>query len=525
MPLNKSNQEQDKPVLDVNYLMEHPEMLQQELSRRSLVEFCKDISVEPAPAEHHRLILEALERVERKEITRLMLFLPPGSAKSTYASKLFPSWYMGRNVRDMVIGASHVDELAQKFGREVRNYVRTPEYKDIFGITLDPEIKAAGRWANTKGGEYYAVGVGGSITGRRADLAIIDDPVKGREEADSESTRNRIWEWYKSDFRTRLKPNAAVVIIQTRWHEDDLSGRILPEDYDGQSGMVTARDGEEWYVVSIPMFAERDDDPLKREKGEILWKEWWSEDAMKQERITQGERNWSALYQQRPSPDTGNYFMREWIKTYHKEPEEMKIYGASDYAVTAKGGDFTVHMVVGIDEEDNIYVLDLWREKTESSAWVEAFIDLVMRYRPLQWAEESGQIARGVGPFITKRQRETKAFCFRKQYSSSKDKATRAQAIRARISQGMVFFPENALWLEDAIREVVHFPAGKHDDIVDVLSLIGRMMEDMGRPIVRKADDHAMFDVKDHTWELDMTFNDLVESNKQRRLLSNTYYL
>ena len=189
------------------------ELLARRGAKKSLASFIDYIDYGVIPAKHHKLIIEKLEAIERGEIKRLMLFLPPGSAKSTYASVLFPSWYLGRNPQKAIIGASNTGELSETFGRRVRNIVAQQEYSNVFNVTLSPDSQAAGRWSMTNQSEYYAVGIGGSVVGRRSDLGIIDDPVKSREDAESELSRNKVWDWYKTDFYTRLKPNAAVILI------------------------------------------------------------------------------------------------------------------------------------------------------------------------------------------------------------------------------------------------------------------------------------------------------------------------
>lgn len=300
---------------------------------------------------------------------------------------------------------------------------------------------------------------------------VIDDPVKGRAEADSLTVRQHAWDWYKADFWTRLKPGAKVLYIGTRWHEDDLAGRLLAE---------AAAGGEQWEVVSIPAVAiEGRDDPLGRQPGERLWPEWFTDEMFEQAR--RDPRNWSALYQQEPTPESGEFFKNEWLRWYDKAPprEQMRTYGASDYAVSADGGDFTVHLVAGIDPSDDIYLLDLWRKQASPDAWAEALIDLMALWLTLTWAEERGQIQKGVGPFITKRQLERKIYSHRRQFSSTADKATRAQPIRGRMAMGKVYLPRNAPWVAELLDELLRFPAGRHDDQVDSLSLIGRMLDEL----------------------------------------------
>ncbi len=431
------------------------------------------------PTRHHRFVNDKLEAVDRGEIDRLMLFEPPGHAKSTYASHLFPGWHLGRNPTHSVIAASHTAQLAARFGRRVRNLFNSPDWP-FPDISLASDSQAADQWETSRSGEYFAVGVGGAVTGHRADLAVIDDPIKGRQDADSITARENLWDWCRADLHNRLKPGAAIILSQTRWHEDDLAGRILPEDYDGRTGWVTGKDGEEWYVVNLPALAEADD-ALGRAIGEPLWPEWFTLAKLEAKRVVLGPRNWAALYQQRPAPEEGNFFMRDWIRWYDKMParDTLQIYGASDYAVTADDGDWTVHGVIGVDPDDDIYLLDWWRAQTTSDIWIEQWLNLAQRWAPREWGEEKGQIAKSLGPFIDKRVRETKIYTYRRQYASTADKPTRAQAFRARMAMGKVYLPRNAPWVDALVAEMLTFPAGTNDDQVDVLGLVGRMLHRM----------------------------------------------
>jgi len=455
-----------------------PEITRTELARRSLDWFARRM-LQVEPARHHRYVNLKLEAVERGEIPRLMLFEPPGHGKSSYASWAFPAWYLGRNPTHNVIAASHTGDFAKQWGRKVRNLLGVPEWP-FPGVSVAGDSGAAGEWATNRGGEYFAAGVGSAVTGRRADLAVVDDPVKGREDADSETVRNKLWEWYRADLHTRLKPGAAIILIQTRWHELDLAGRILPEGYDGRSGDFEGRDGERWHVISLPALAEAND-PLGRAVGAPLWPEWISDAMLYAERGVQGERNWSALYQQRPSPEMGEFFRRDWFRWYDEPPriEGLRIYGASDYAITADGGDWTVHGIAGIDADDDLYVLDWWRGRVDPAQAVDAWGDMAATWRPVQWGEDKAQIEKALGPFIAKRGRELGLYVHRQGYPVTADKAMRAQAIRGRASQGKVYLPSQAPWVADLLSELLMFPNGKHDDQVDVLSLFGRMLTTM----------------------------------------------
>jgi len=412
------------------------------------------------------VLIEALEAVEQGDIRKLAVFMPPGSAKSTYASILFPPWLMQRQQKANVLAASHTTELAEKWGRRVRNLVN--EHSVTLGITPDPFSQAAGRWALISGAEYYAAGVGTGIAGFRAKYGLIDDPIRSRQDADSELIRDRIWDWYINDFRTRLVHGAAEVLIQTRWHEDDLAGRALNHS--------------KWHVISLPAIAEANDQ-LGREIGEPLWDDdsYGYGEQLQDLRSTTPARTWSALYQQRPAPEDGDYFKVDWLRPYDHAPDRktLRIYGGSDYAVTADGGDFTVHAVVGIDPEGRMYLLDLWRGQKASDSWIEAFCDLVKEWKPIGWAEEQGQIRSGVGPFLDRRMRERKAYVFRDQFPTRGDKAIRAQSIRGRMALEGLYVPINAVWYPELRSELLSFPAGKHDDQVDALGLVGQLLDKM----------------------------------------------
>lgn len=425
-----------------------------------------------ADAPHHRLIARHLEAVERGDITRLMITMPPRHGKSMLASEFFPAWYMGRNPDHYVVTATYAQELADDFGRKVKNQIEDASFQAVFpGVGLADDSKSAKRFhiegvgtggiehSTTQRGAFYAVGVGGPLTGRGAHLLLIDDPVKNREDADSEVIRRKTRDWYTSTAYTRLMPGGRIVVIQTRWHEDDLSGWLLSEH---------AHEG--WTVLNLPAI---------NDAGEALWPEQYPIEALEKIRRAVGPRDWSALYQQRPAPETGDYFKREWIIPVDRIPprEEMAIYGGSDYAVTSGGGDYTVHAVIGVAHDGRMYLLDLWREQASSDVWVDAFCALVRKWRPIGWAEETGQIKSGVGPFLVKRMLETGSYTVREQFPTRGDKGVRAQSIRGRMAMQGLHVPKDAPWLADFIAELMSFPVGVHDDAVDAIGLVGQLMD------------------------------------------------
>jgi predicted phage terminase large subunit-like protein len=455
--------------------------------RTDLAAWCRHCGFEPAA--HHQLLIDKLEHLTvsggtnptlsgaspnritepARKLDRLAVFMPPGAAKSTYASILFPPWYLAHHPGHSVIAASHTAELAEKWGRRVRNLIQVNGY--LLGYGLAADSQAAGRWETDTGAEYGAFGVGGSVTGRRADLIVIDDPVRSREDAESELIRDKTWDWFKSDLYTRLKPGGRIVLIQTRWHEDDLAGRLLADMDAG---------GDTWEVISLPAIAEGED-PLGRVVGQPLWPEWENLDELERKRRAVGPRDWSALYQQRPAPEEGDFFKADWLKTYSTlpPPKELRVYGGSDYAVTSDGGDYTVHVVCGLDSAGKMYLMDLWRGQTASDVWVEKLCDLIKLYKPMAWAEETGQIKSAVGPLIDRMQRERKAWCLRETFPTRGDKAVRAQSIRGRMALEGLYCPFNAAWFPEFRRELLSFPSGKYDDQVDALGLVGQLLDKM----------------------------------------------
>ena len=392
-----------------------------------------------------------------------MLLVPPRHGKSELASIRLPAWFLGRQPHKQFLSVSATEGLASDFGRAVRNTINSAEYRAVFDTTLAEDSQAKGKWHTSAGGIYYSLGIGGSVLGRGGDCILVDDPYASMADALSELTRKNVWDWYTGTAYNRLMPGGSIVVINHRMHEDDLCGRLLAQQAAG---------GDTWEVVELPAI---------NEAGEALWPDAYPLPALERIRKNSQARFWSALYQQRPAPEDGDYFKVDWLKPYDHAPDRktMRIYGGSDYAVTADGGDFTVHAVVGVDPEGRMYLLDLWRGQTASDGWIEAFCDLVKEWKPIGWAEEQGQIRSGVGPFLDRRMRERKAYVFRDQFPTRGDKAIRAQSIRGRMALEGLYVPVSAPWYADLRSELLSFPAGKHDDQVDALGLVGQLLDKM----------------------------------------------
>jgi predicted phage terminase large subunit-like protein len=697
-----------------------------ELARRHLIDFAGYLVPDYQRAGHHEMICDRLEAVERGEIDRLMITMPPRHGKSQLGSRLFPAWCLGRNPRTQIIAASYNSDLASDFGRDVRNIVGGQEFGEVFpGVTLSADSKAANRMNTNRGGAYIAAGVGTAVTGRGARIAIIDDPFKDREEADSQRNRDKVWAWYQSTLYTRLMPGGAIVCINcmtgdtpvlmadgaekrldaikvgdmvssydgdgvkpqkvlnwanqgsddifaitmksgrviranerhpflvlkdgaevwtrvrklnigdkllglkdigasgaeslvplmvatsqqnakgfvariiasktgllvdiaertinsakrilntamvwtwlptthclssrvesvpfaravvaegatpqngaatyrsiiatklerfagfsattailpwvtqrqkpspelapticaivpdeivsieadgvadvfdievehtanfvanglfshnTRWNEDDLSGRLL-------------NGADKWELLELPAI---------NAAGEALWPEWYDLDALERIKANIGPREWSALYQQKPQPDEGTFFQRDWLKHWEQKPNALNVYGTSDYAVTDGGGDYTVHRIWGIDQNGDAYRLDGWRGQATADVWIDRKIDLIARWKPLAWFGEAGVIQKAVEPMLRRRMQERKTFCRLEWMPSIADKPTRARGFQARAAMGKVWFEPGA-----DVSEFLMFPAGKHDDDVDCGSLIGRALDETHPAIVR----------------------------------------
>lgn len=425
------------------------------------------------PAAHHQLINRILQAVaegtpiDGRVPKRVMFFMPPGSAKSTYATVVFPPWYMGRYPMRNVICTSYNSTLATKFGRKTRSIAKSEKFKSIMGCGLVEDNRAADDWSLTNGSTYMAGGILSGITGNRSDLLVIDDPVKGREDADSVTIREKTWDEYKSSLLTRLKPNGAVVIIQTRWHEDDLSGRILPKDYDGQSGWIESRDGDWWYVVSLQAECDTDTDPLGRVRGEWLWPEWFTPAFWQQTRRTQGSRNWDALYQQKPKPVEGGIFKRHWFAsnryivppaipllivqswdTASKEAEHNDPSACTTWAVTHQGW-YLLHCLA-----DRLLYPDLKRTvKSMAAQWRPDVILIEDKSSGQNLISDLRSEAGLALPIVA--------------IEPEGNKETRAHAVSALAEAGLVFLPEDAPWLTMFDAEFFAFPLSTHDDIVD----------------------------------------------------------
>lgn len=439
-----------------------------ELARRHLIDFARQTMPGYEPARHHYEIAERLEAVERGEINRLAIFMPPRHGKSELVSRRFPAWVLGRDPSHQIIASSYGHDLATDFGREVREIVNDEEYRLIFpDVALKPDDRAANRWKTNHGGAYYAVGVTTSATGRGADTFLIDDPFKDREEADSEGRREKVWNWYRSVAYTRLSPTNRVILVNTRWHDDDLSGRVLEQMKEG---------GDQWEVLSLPAI---DDD------GKALWPARFPEERLEAIKKTIGPREWSALYQQQPQPDEGTYFKREWFRRYRQKPTNLHVYMTSDHATKEDAGDYTVFRLWGVDPIGDLYMLGGFKSQETTDKWMVKGVQLIKDYKPLCWFPENDQAWRAVAPFVQRYMYSKNVNCRREPLpTSGGDKPTKARGFQAMASMGKVWLPDTPEG-DEILNEYLRFPAGKHDDEVDAAANMGRALDEAHPAIVK----------------------------------------
>lgn len=466
------------------------ELAERELARRRLLPFIKRINPAYTPGWVHADICQRLERfalaVEAGLSPRLMITCPPRHGKSEIGSKTFPSWYLGRNPNHEVILCSYSGDLAKDFSRKCRDLMDSDRFKSVFKTRVSKTSSAVEKWSTTDAGGFTAAGVQGPITGRGAHLAIIDDPVKDREEAESESVRQKVKDWYSSTFYSRLAPGGGILIIQTRWHSDDLSGWLLTEMQAAEKEAAELgywpEDADKWELVEYPAIAVIDE-PY-RKAGEALHPGRYPLAALRRIKRTMIPRDWEALYQQTPVSDDGDYFLKEDFRFYNpgEAPprETLRIYAAGDLAISTKqSADFSVFVVVGIDPQQNIWLLDLVRGRWNSLGLIDRMFEIQTRWDPELFGLEAGQIELTLEPFIQKAEEERQiTLRYEKLKTRGADKTTRARTIQGRIEQHKVYFPSvsSTPWMAPLLQELLQFPLGKNDDQVDALAWIGLMI-------------------------------------------------
>jgi predicted phage terminase large subunit-like protein len=457
-------------------------------SLRDFIELCMPDPERPGDTDftqfrtlpHHLLLIETVEKVERGEIMRSATSIPPQHGKSTILSQFGVAWIIGKNPHKRIIVGTYGEDRAQRLGTLVREIVRSDTFRQVFPeFALIRGGEAKDELVTTAGGSILFVGRGTATTGEPCDLFMIDDPLKDQKEAKSPAVRLELHEWYSAVVFSRCHVLTPIVIVHTRWHEDDLIGRQCDPDHpDNKEDPERAEDVKRWAYINIPAIV---DDPdlaaaLGIEPGSALWPE-----RFPLSHLAEARRNnpqiFAALYLGKPSPDEGDFFTKDMIVTYKRGqlPKELRFYAASDHAVGEKQrNDKTCLMVVGVDSNDEIWVLpDLYWKRAKTDVVVERMIDLMLKHDPAAWWAEKGHISKSIGPFLKKRMRERKCFTMVSEETPVGDKQARAQSIQARMSMSMVHFPDFAPWWQDARAELLKFPNSRHDDFVDALAWVG----------------------------------------------------
>jgi predicted phage terminase large subunit-like protein len=478
------------------------ELAARTLARRNLIQFIKRFKPKYTAGWVHediaRRLVRFMQAVERGEEPRLLLMTPPRLGKSELGSRHFAPFALGHHPDWEIIAVSHTGGLTMSFSRYIRDLLRDPSYQALFPETaLDPSSQSVENWNLTRGGGYLAAGVGTGITGRGAHILLLDDLVKDIEAADSQTQRDNTWEWYASTAYTRLAPGGGVLGIMTSWHDDDWAGRIQQ--------VMASGEGDNFEIVRYPAINEEGDEyiladdtitqipaqnavpegsRMTRLIGTALHPERYTTEAMlriKRNLIAAGQKRvWSSLYQQSPTPEDGLTFTKRMFRGYSHEPQTYgrNIYQAWDFAITTKqASDWTVGITVLHDEHDDIYVLDVNRFRSDDGEEIMAsVVNYAIQWNCLMIGAEDGQIWKSLEATFARVCTEKKYYPSYEALQPLTDKMVRAQPLRGRMQAGKVWFKDKSPWFEVLKTELLRFPGGKHDDQVDALSWVVRLI-------------------------------------------------
>jgi predicted phage terminase large subunit-like protein len=492
------------------------EIQRREMCRRRLVYFTTTMHPDYLPGWAHQDICRRLERfvaqIEAQQAPRLIIAMPPRLGKSLLASDMFPSWVLGKHPEWGIIGSSYAQSLPLDFSRNIRDRLGNPEYNAIFPeAKLRQDAKGIEAWKTTRGGGYIAAGVGTGINGKGMHLGIGDDLIKDAEEASSELIRQNTYNWFRSVFRTRLAPGGGILLIGTRWHFDDVTGRELTLDETLEKAGVPPDERENWELVSYPAIAEADEYLLKngvilqgkrpdddedvmrklRNSGEALHPERWPLREMVKLRNGMSKALWSALYQQQPTPDDGDFFKRgdfqyRWLDPAYRPL--CRLFLCVDYAIGKKQrNDFTVAAVFALTSEDDLYCLEMRRGRWGTDDIASNIVALVERHKPEIYAGEQGQLHAAVWPVIEKALKAKRLYIsVNDTLVPVQDKEARARPLQARTQRQKFFFSfdgrDRPSEYDITEREMLQFPNGAHDDTVDCLAWAARLALNVSLP-------------------------------------------
>jgi predicted phage terminase large subunit-like protein len=449
--------EEQKEILAL--LEEYEKAERRETSRETFMGFTKDVWPAFIEGRHHKIMAEAFERVARGELKRLIINMPPRHTKSEFASYLLPAWFLGQYPEKKIIQTAHTAELSVGFGRKVRNLVDSDDYKTIFPkVSLRADSKAAGRWSTSQGGEYFAIGVGGAVTGKGADLLIIDDPHSEQEgQSIDPSVFDKVYEWYTSGPRQRLQPGGSIVVVMTRWHKRDLTGQIIKSS--------VQREGvDEWEVIEFPAIMP---------SGSPLWPEFWPMKELESLRNELPAPKWSAQYQQNPTSEEGALVKREWWKRWEEDDPplcEFIIQSWDTAFLKTQRADFSACTTWGVfyrpDDDGvtqpNVILMDAYKERLEFPELKKTAYDFYQHWQPEAFVVE----AKAAGTPLIFELRAMGIPVAEYTPSRGNDKISRVNAVSDLFASGVIWAPETR-WAEEVIEEFAAFPAGEHDDLVD----------------------------------------------------------
>lgn len=506
------------------------ELARRELMRRRFIYYVTQNRPDYRAGWVHKDIARRLEQfmldIEAGLSPRLMIFMPPRHGKSTLTTDEFPSWLLGHHPNWEVITASFTIDLPIGFSRGIRDRLKTPDYQAMFpGTKMRADSQGVEQWHTTGGGRFRAAGVGVGITGTGAHCLIIDDPIKDYEAAQSEVTRATAYNWYTTTAKSRLAPGGGVLVIQTRWHDADLAGALLTDEQALRDADTPEDEYDHWQVVCYPALAEADEylmpngqvksDPpelpegskLLRAKGEALHPERYNQNALVRIKNGMPPVQWNALYQQNPVPDSGEYFSNDMFRFYQDlpgTPEEFTFFMAWDLAIGEKTqNDYTVGTVGAMHINGDLYVVDMIRARMNTFQIIEAILTMAKKWPNLQVVGiEDGQIKKTMAPLLKQAMQTAKSsFSLDETLKPVTDKLMRARPLQSRMQMGQLFIPAGQPWANILQHELLRFPNGVHDDIVDSLAWLARMGLYLKGPVMRTGEARRK---KQKSWKDDL---------------------
>lgn len=455
-----------------------------------------------------RLLAEVIEKVAAGKLKRVAVSIGPQFGKSQIISRAAPTWFMGRSPISNAILASYNTDFAKDFGQDNLTIIKSPTYRQVFPqLQLIKGGEAKDLIVTTAGGKYSFVGIGGSGAGKSADYFFVDDPYRNQQDADSLTYRDMVWSWFNSVVMGRIRNKTAILVLHTRYHQDDLIGRLCDPDHPERRGMYAGLEKRWTYinlpaVVTEPKLAEALGLALEPQTDPMVLSQFGSApmcalypEEKNLELLSEAKQSdpkvFSALYMGKPSPDEGTYFKKDYILEYNRDelPKRLRYYGASDHAVTAKQNrDYNVIGCVGVDENDIIWVLpDVTFRRAETDVVVDELLSHMKVHEPELWWMENELISKSFGPFLRKRMRQERVYRVIDPVTPAADIEARARSIQGLMALHQVRFPRFSPWWQSAKQQLLNFPAATHNDFVAWLALIGLGIQKQIKPRTAKA--------------------------------------